>query len=142
MDFLEWIRQEMNTRQMGNNELGRRGKLASSTVSDVLNGKMRVNYKFCKGVAKAFRLPLEDVLRKANLLPPAPGDAEGNMSLRELWSILQTMNHDQLRAVRQYARFLAANGVDSAHAVTAVAEQPPTYHSTPAPTSTLDPETT
>lgn len=106
-EFIEWVHAEMKNRGIGNNELATRGALPPSSVSDILNGKMRISYKFCRGIAKVFGIPIEDVLIKAQMLPPPVGDTE-RLPLRELWAIVRGMDDRQLLEVRRYARYLAS----------------------------------
>lgn len=46
-------------------------KLSQAAVSRVEAGLVPPTTKFCEGVAEVFDIPLETVLRKANILPPS-----------------------------------------------------------------------
>lgn len=72
MDLIDWLKSELAARGWGNNAFARRAGLPKSSVSDTLNGKRRVTFEFCVGVARACRAEPVAVLRQAGLLPPDP----------------------------------------------------------------------
>jgi transcriptional regulator with XRE-family HTH domain len=100
--FIEWLNQEMNNRQWSYNQLGRQSGLSGATVSLVMTGKQKPSWEFCAGVAEAFGLPPEVVLRKAGLLP-AVYDPNG---LQELMDIAKSLKPEQRAELTNYARYL------------------------------------
>ena len=105
--FIEWLNEELQKRDWSQRELARRSGLSSSSVHHVFQGRRDPGTKFCKAIAKALHIPVEDVYREANLLPPEIGDAKEDMTLKEVWNILQTMDADQLREARRYLLYLS-----------------------------------
>jgi transcriptional regulator with XRE-family HTH domain len=72
-EFINWLIEEIDKRGWSNSELARRASVAPATVSMIISGKSNPGLDFCVGVARAFNVPPEDVLRRAGLLPGRPG---------------------------------------------------------------------
>jgi len=70
--FVAWIEGELKERGWSLRELGRRGDLSSTSISNVLSGYRKPGYRLCRGIARALEMNPEDVFRRAGLLPPAP----------------------------------------------------------------------
>ena len=70
--FSEWIIEEMRRRGWTEAEFSRRGKITPQSVNQMLNGRTKPAIRFYKATARAFELPLEEVLRRAGQLPPLP----------------------------------------------------------------------
>ena len=68
----KWIQDSLTQRGWSQSELARRAELSSTTISDVLTGSAKPGFNFCKGVARAFGVRTEKVLRLAGLLQPEP----------------------------------------------------------------------
>jgi len=71
-NFTEWLENELNKRNWDRAELARRARLATSTVTRIMNGERSPGPDFCRSVARALNLPPETVFRKAGLLPQKP----------------------------------------------------------------------
>lgn len=70
-EFATWLNEQLNERGWSRSELARRAHYSSSLVDQVINGTIKKpGVKFCEGTARAFRLPVEEVLRRAGRLPP------------------------------------------------------------------------
>lgn len=68
-DFIAWLVQEMDQRGWSQSETARRGKISSQMINAVVNRQTGVGIPFCRGIAKAFGIPIEEVMRRAGLLP-------------------------------------------------------------------------
>jgi transcriptional regulator with XRE-family HTH domain len=68
-DFVTWLNTELNARGWSRSELARRGGVSAEAISQAISGKTRPGLKLCRAVAKAFGLSLEEVQRRAGLLP-------------------------------------------------------------------------
>lgn len=68
-EFGSWIVQELERLGWSRSELARRANFSPSRVDQVVNGIGDPGDKFCRGVARAFGLPVEEVLRRAGRLP-------------------------------------------------------------------------
>lgn len=124
-------------------ELARRANISHTWVNKVINEESDPSADFCIAIAKAFHIAPEDLMRIAGVIAPKPNDTE-NPTLREIWSYLRTMDHEQLRAVREFVRFQSATGGNHnpLRPASSVAEGTNNYDATPPPpTLTPDPKT-
>lgn len=67
--FAQWLDQELLNRGWSQSEAARRGEMSSQMINAIVNGQAAPGLESCKGIARAFKLPLEDVLRLAGILP-------------------------------------------------------------------------
>lgn len=68
-NFISWLTSEINSRGWTNSELARRAGVRHSTISMLLSGHNKPGLDVCVGIAKAFKVSPEDVLRRAGLIP-------------------------------------------------------------------------
>jgi transcriptional regulator with XRE-family HTH domain len=99
--FIEWLSKELEQRGWSQGELCRQSGLSSASVSNVLNGQQTPGLRFYQGVATAFGIPLDDVLRAAGLLPPEP---ESDQVLGEINYYLSEMPAEEQRRFLIMAR--------------------------------------
>jgi len=85
-DFINWLTSELNQKGWTNSELARRANVVPSTVSTILSGQKKPGKTFCAGVARAFGLPVDQVMRLAGLLPSLPLP-DNDPTLKELYEI-------------------------------------------------------
>lgn len=91
--FGEWLDQELAARGWSQSEAARRGGISASTVQQVVSGVTRPGVKLCRAVSRAFDLPIEEVMRRAGLLPPPPDATAGERrSLQELYKKIEKLN--------------------------------------------------
>lgn len=67
--FAEWITQELDKRGWSRSEAARRGGISASMMDQVIGGFAKPGIRFCEGLARAFGLSLEEVFRRAGILP-------------------------------------------------------------------------
>jgi len=92
-----WLVDELETRGWSRSEAARRGHVSSSMFDKVINGHARPGLDFCRGIARAFCIPPEEVFRRAGLLPPEP---EANRAEREyLYVYRQLPEHERRHAL-------------------------------------------
>lgn len=133
----------MDYRGWSYSETARRANVSQSMISKVMAYKASPGLDFCRGIAKALNLSPDAVFIKAGLIGNKPGDTE-NPTLREIWGYLKTMDHEQLRAVREFVRFQSATGGRRGifSNATNAAEGTNNYDATPPPpTLSPDPKT-
>jgi transcriptional regulator with XRE-family HTH domain len=70
--FAQWLEIEMQARNWKPADLSRASGIDQGTLSNVLNGIRGAGLTFCVRIADAFNIPAEIVLRRADLIPPAP----------------------------------------------------------------------
>lgn len=102
-DFIEWINKQNKKRGWNNSELARQSGLAPSTVSMALGGQTNPGLDFCVGVARAYGLPPEKVLRQAGLLPLIP-EVE-DYEIQRLIDLARSMPEDERKLVLEYAEW-------------------------------------
>ena len=68
-DFVTWLNRELDERGWSRSEAARRGEFSPSMLDKVIGGFANPGLDFCRGIARAFNMPLEDVFRRAGILP-------------------------------------------------------------------------
>lgn len=96
-DLIDWLNAQLKARDWTNSKLAQKSGLAPSTISMVLSDRASPGWDFCKGVARAFGVPAEQVFRRAGLLPPRAGSSEGEEQL--LYHFEQLTATDQELAI-------------------------------------------
>lgn len=69
-EFRDWLLDQLTRRAWRQADLARESGLASSVVSNIINGKRRVGKTTLLAISRALRLPPEAVFEKAGILPP------------------------------------------------------------------------
>lgn len=100
-DFLAWVYDKAQERMWSVNRLAKEMGFSGAAVHATMNGKNKVTWDFCAGVAKAFGVPAEDVFRKAGLLRPVP-DPEGVKALMEL---VKNLGPEDIEDLTDFARW-------------------------------------
>jgi len=103
-NFVDWLTTEVERRGWNNSELARRAGVGHSTVSQVLSLQQNPGLGFCIGVARAFDIPPEDVLRLAGLLPPLPPAVKEE---REIVRLIRSIGVQAREVVMAQLRALA-----------------------------------
>lgn len=70
-----WINTQLNQYSWGYNELARQAGLSSGTISNLMANRTKPGLDLCIGIARAFNVSPEGVLRLAGLLPSIPINA-------------------------------------------------------------------
>ena len=96
MDFSVWLNQELETRGWSRSEAARRGNVSASMFDKVINGQAKPGINFCRGVARAFNLPVIEVFRRAGI---ENTEDLGNKAdeIKDLFSQLTTENQSHIR---------------------------------------------
>jgi transcriptional regulator with XRE-family HTH domain len=74
-EVIRWILDAMNARGWTQAELARRSDISTAQISQVLAGNNRPGFDFYEGIARAFGVPLEEVLRRAGILRAWPAES-------------------------------------------------------------------
>ena len=64
-----WLANELIIRGWSQSKLAKLAGVSKTAISDAISGKNPPKFDVCVAIAKALRLPPEEVLRKAGLLP-------------------------------------------------------------------------
>ena len=70
-DFAIWLEEQLKEQGISQAELARRADVTRGAINGILTGARGPGVDLAKGIAKALKLPPEQVLRAAGLLPPA-----------------------------------------------------------------------
>ncbi|HIP95961.1 MAG TPA: XRE family transcriptional regulator, partial [Anaerolineae bacterium] len=81
-------------------EVARRGNISSARISQVIAGE-KPGRAFCEGIARAFGLSPDDVMRRAGLLPPLPVPSERWLRLNELWGRLSDEDQERILEIAE-----------------------------------------
>lgn len=68
--FTDWLTSELDTRGWSRAEAARRGGISASVLDKIISGYSQPGDKTCRGLARAFGLTTEEVMRRAGLIPP------------------------------------------------------------------------
>ena len=66
--FITWLKTEMNRKDWGITVTAKKAGLSHPVISDIMNFQLQPSFETCVGLAKAFEMPPEEVLRRANML--------------------------------------------------------------------------
>jgi hypothetical protein len=103
-DFIKWIITEKDKRGWDDSMLAARANLSPAIMSLVLSEQRKPGLSFCKGIAKAFNEPPENILRMAGLLPPLPA-GENSPWLDRLMTVVKRLSPQDQVEVLRYAEF-------------------------------------
>jgi transcriptional regulator with XRE-family HTH domain len=114
-EFIKWLTEQMQ--EMSQAELARQSGLSQGLISQILSGQRKPGVEACAGFSRAFRLPTEDVMRLAGLLPARMQDIlNEDTTLSELFEVARSMNQAERRELLRYALYrksLSVNGEDT-----------------------------
>lgn len=103
-DFSVWLLEEVNERGWTFAELAKRAGMNTGTLSRVLNETRNPGPDFCTAIARALGIPVEEVFRRAGLLPQLSAN-EDEQVIRELMDILKNMTPENRQDLLSYARY-------------------------------------
>lgn len=84
-----WLENEMHTRNITQSELARRAGVTRAAINGVLSSARGPGVELCQGIAKAFKIPPEEVYRAAGILPPVPKEDEDLSKINHLYHTLK-----------------------------------------------------
>lgn len=73
-DFRDWLLRVLEERGISQSELARRAGLSRAAISDIVSGRRGIGKNAATSIARALKLPPEEVFRAAGILPPNPKD--------------------------------------------------------------------
>lgn len=81
-DFREWLNSEALRLGLSYSEIARRGGVSPALISQLASGDTNPGDKSCTAISRAFGIPLDEVYRRAGLLPKLP---ETEYDKQSLW---------------------------------------------------------
>jgi transcriptional regulator with XRE-family HTH domain len=103
--FVSWINAELNQRGWSRSEAARRGGFSPSTLDKVIGGFSGPGPTLCRGLARAFERPADEVFRLAGILPT---QAKQPRPARDSRRVIYEIDGDQVLL----AKFHAMNAAD------------------------------
>ena len=80
-ELITWVEKGMREQRWSLRDLARESGLSHGTISKVLNRRSNPGLQFCEGMARAFKIPVREVLRMAGILEPAELDHNSEVML-------------------------------------------------------------
>ena len=72
--FTEWLNQKIQEKGWSQSETARRGEISASMISLILEEKSKPGIRAAQGIARAFKIPVEEVYRLAGIWPRRSAD--------------------------------------------------------------------
>ena len=112
--FSQWLLDEITERRLSYVEVAKRGGISHARISQVIGGEPP-GKRFCRGIAKAFDLPVEDIFRRAGILPPIP-DLDANAeAMLHLFRNLPESEQDRVLTIMRALSTMHATAADDAN---------------------------
>lgn len=108
-EFVEWLRAELDKRNLGIREAATIVGVSHPTISDILTNEKRPSFDTVMALAAAFRKDPVSLLRLAGLLPPQP---EATPKTDELDHLANMLGEEDLQDVIEYAKMRLARHRD------------------------------
>lgn len=100
--FTDWLTSELDTRGWSRAEAARRGGISASILDKIISGYSQPGDKTCRGLARAFGLTTEEVMRRAGLIPSRGTTDVRDPELRALMVEIADLVHGMTPAQRRY----------------------------------------
>ena len=102
LDFSAWLQKQLDDREWRPTELARRANMSDAAVSRIMRGERKADPDSLIAIAKALKIPAEQVFRAAGILPPTHEEDE--------W--VEEMNH-KLKLIPPRLRGIAGSLIES-----------------------------
>lgn len=110
-NFGDWLIEQLRIRNISQAELARVSGVSKGTVSNLINGTKGAGQDSLTAIARALRLPPEEVFRRAGILPPLPNK---DLQDAEILERTSQMTPAQKRAVLAFINSLEAGDIQPA----------------------------
>lgn len=104
--FDEWLKTELSERGWDQAELAQRSGISTTQISRLMNKARSPGPEACLGIARAFRVPAEDVFRRAGLLPQLVAGNEQSQAIRDLGEMLRYLPPEDVEVIVALVRAL------------------------------------
>ena len=101
-DFVEWLEHELQERGWGQSELAHKGDIPQSTLSRIMLRDRQLGPEIGVRIARALKLPPEEIFRAAGLLPALPASGEEKI-IYEIIDIARRLSPGVREDLREYA---------------------------------------
>lgn len=100
-NFPDWLRKELDVRDWTQADLSRRSGVSTGQIARLLSGERGLGPDSILAIAKALKLPPEEVYRAAGLLPPK---SERDELIEKIHHIFDELPPEEQENVIEYAR--------------------------------------
>jgi transcriptional regulator with XRE-family HTH domain len=104
ISFSEWLQQEIDLRGWSWNKLSVEAGLSSGTIYNIRDGVRGVGEDSLKSIAKALKLPPDQIFRRAGVLPPTKIDDDPLTEEAEY--LISELSHELREQAINYIRYL------------------------------------
>lgn len=108
-NFSEWLDRMLEERGWSRSEAARRGGVSASMFDKVINQQSKPGAKFCIGIARAFDIPLSEVLIRAGLVKNPYDITETSKQIRDQiinYKVAEELDEDQKDELIQFIEFI------------------------------------
>ena len=124
--FAAWLALQLEDRGWSNRELARRAGVSHTSMNDVVSGQGAITAKFCRKISRALKVPLEETMRRAGLLPGFFVDDEA-LTFRELLAIINELPDDARKELLEFAKFKFQSRLSKKNATDRLGALEPVY---------------
>ncbi len=100
--FMTWLKSEMDKRDWGITVTARKAGLTHPVISDILNLQVQPTFETCVALANAFRVPPDEVMRMASLLPGTDLDIDDE-DLQKIIDTYKYLSQEERKDIVAYA---------------------------------------
>jgi transcriptional regulator with XRE-family HTH domain len=100
-NFGDWLLREIKKRDWTSSDLAKAARISRGTLSNILSGTRGLGNNTINAIAKALKLPPEQVYRAAGFLPPKSEEEE---LIEKIKYIFETLPPEEQDNVIEYAR--------------------------------------
>jgi transcriptional regulator with XRE-family HTH domain len=93
IDFSNWLVVQLEQREMTQADLAKKSGITPAQISRIISGRRGIGEDAAQKIAKAFKLPPEDVYRAAGILPPEPTQDSTLYRINHLYHTLKDQSN-------------------------------------------------
>lgn len=112
ISFSEWLLKTLKERGLSQSDLARAAGVSRAAISDIISSRRNIGTDVAKSIAKALKLPVEQVYRAAGLLPIA---SEREQLIEIILHELDTLTPEDRDDVIEFIEFKARRKRKSNH---------------------------
>lgn len=94
--FGDWLLERLKEKDMSQAELARAADISRASISDVISGRRNIGNDLAVSIARALRIPPEQIFRAAGILP---AEKEANVKVEQIVYEVEKMDLDDQNEV-------------------------------------------
>ena len=103
--FASWLEEQLREQGISQAELARRAGVTRGAINNILQGERGPGVELAKGIARALKIPEDDVMVAAGLMTPKPNEDKGQKELDYLYHTLREQSSKE--QALEFLRYLA-----------------------------------